>query len=909
MKNKILQKSIITLVIAFISIVSFGGTNTSKTAYAVEPAKTTKELCEGLTPAGTYNPDGSCFIPNAKDCSTLGADYEEKSPADATGIVCKKSAVGSTANAEKEKVLKERMYIIIEIQQWLNTVIWPVLVMIGDLMNNNILFGAGMDERLREIWIPVRNLINLFFVLAMVAIAIYNILGIGEDNDAYSIKQILPKMIIAIIAVNFSFIGIKVFLDGINVLTTSIFALPDQVKEGLGDITQQEAMVQRFCLGTMGKTIDKVDITGNTESGLDLASYKVVILNFAEKNTFLIQPEYTIEQLKGDLGLSNLSATELNKITSTYFKSEGQSKLAKEFVAAEENRICTNDAKLTPRGKAFLTKYNSSNAALAMALNMSKIVFYQEIDITTLTESNISKLFINTIFSVAMYLIYVVSFLALFIVLLARLVVLWLGVVASPVIIVSMVLPVFKEKLGFGELVDKFVQNAIAPIMIALSMTVGWIMLRAIQNVNILSSDAVKITNGIPVAGLNTIQDLIVALGTVGVIWMAVSSAANKSIAEPITKSLYGALGQAGSFVGNIAWKHAPLFPVSIPGQPDKIMATPEILGKVLDNAEYSYKKKQLDKADMVSEALGFKEKGVKQFDDIVHAKNTKEALGIMSNPNNERAIINGSKGEIDDKINEFNKRYGGKFFNDLNNGGQESRKLKDLIEALNKETDESKKKDIREKIAKHLKTYGNEIQKEQDAREAAEAGTSPAAGTPAAAPHAFTEHDKVGGADIGAANVAKMTDATAALTKALHDKTKGEADIKPLLKAFEVNGHKPTAAELKAFITDPESKKRLQEIFGDDAKIKAAIDAAKTDKVAGAPEKQFAQGGVTAQPGTQGTAQLPGTPAQTQTGTSIPGAGVVQSNIARAGEERKQPNEPIKPEDKNQTGTQTGTV
>ncbi|MFA6305826.1 MAG: hypothetical protein WC651_03830 [Candidatus Gracilibacteria bacterium] len=825
MKNKILQKSIISLVIAFLTV---GGIGTlSQSAYAA-PAETTpaattptattptqsvKESCEALnlTPKAEYIPvNNTCFIPNGKDCTALGAAYEEIASSDQAGISCKKVASVSATNPEQEKVLRERIYFIIEVQKWLNSIIWPILVMTGDLMNNNILFGAGMDERLREVWIPIRNLMNLFFVLAMVAIAIYNILGIGDDNDTYSIKQILPKMIIAIIAVNFSFIGIKVFLDGINVLTSSIFALPDQAKEGLGDISQNPDMIQRFCLGTMGRTVSDMgtmEATTTTESGLDLATYKKVILDFATKNKITAITQDKLNQLTTETAVYDY----LYKLPSSDFSQIQRNQLGNLVSQATSGLICTNDFKLTLRGKAFLTKYNSQNAALAMALNMSQMVFYKELDITTLTEANVSKLLTNTVFSVAMYLIYVVSFLALFIVLLARLVVMWVGIVASPIIIVSMVLPVFKEKLGFGDLVDKFVQNAIAPIMIAFSMAVGWIMLRAIQSVNILSSDSITIgSGGIPVAGLNTIQDLIVAVGTLGVIWMAVSAASNKSIAEPVTKALYGGLGKAGSFIGDVAWRNMPLFPVTIPGQPDnKMQMTPEIIGQVLRDAKNKYEDTQSNKAKEVSEALGLRNPNEKRFSDLKEAKNSKEALGIMRR--NEQTLRDGGK-EADGNLTDFlGRENDNNFQRDLTEKkmGPKSEDFKKLIDSFKTETDPEKRKKSRVEIADYVRKYGEEMEGEWEKRKTA--GTEPKA-TPA--PYAFTEDTKVGNKEIGKEHIDAMNTATKELTAALKE-GKDLTALKPLLEKFKVDGQSVTDDQLKKFITDPDARKKLEEIFG----------------------------------------------------------------------------------------------
>ncbi|MBI4975357.1 hypothetical protein HZC20_01645, partial [Candidatus Peregrinibacteria bacterium] len=238
----------------------------------------------------------------------------------------------------------------------------------------------------------------------------------------------------------------------------------------------------------------------------------------------------------------------------------------KEITGSLNNEIC-DGTKLTTRGKLYLQEFGSRNAALAMALNMSGLVYYQDVNAQSLIEGKISAMLISTIFSLLMYLIYAASFIALFIVLLARLVVLWISIVASPIILIGMAIPTVKEKGGFGELIDKFVQEAIAPIGIAFAMTVGWIMLRAMQSISPISSDITlqfDPTKGIPVVGLNTLQDLMVAVGTLGVIWLAVFTAASKSVAAPVTEMIKGGLLTAGKFIGNLPLRHLNLIPVQV---------------------------------------------------------------------------------------------------------------------------------------------------------------------------------------------------------------------------------------------------------------------------------------------------------------------------------------------------------
>jgi hypothetical protein len=506
------------------------------------------------------------------DVATAG-DLKDKCPdkytIDAAKKICTKNAAATTT--DKTQVLK-MMNFLIALQDILNKLLWPVLVMIGGLIDNSLLFGNGMEERLREIWIPIRNIVNILFVVALVAIALYNVLGIGDENSNYSIKAILPKIIVGIIVVNFSFLGIKVFLDGINVLTSAIFALPNQVgadtlvldPERKGD----QEIIDKYCRTVKDKeyneTIDYVAMEKEDDDRL----YKRV----AQSDKFKTYFEGKIEASTTAAQIEEMVAGGI--FTGTDDESDILEEEWDKTIAENENgKICVYDKEkkkfiLTNHGQLFLKRWNARNSSLAMALGLSKIVLYKEINIGSL--GNIDKLLINSALSLLLYILFVASFMALFVVLLGRLVVMWLAIALSPVLLLTMAIPAIKENVsGFGDITSQFVQNAIAPLGIALSLSIGWIMLKALQGVNSLyGGEQISFTaaEGIPVVGLTSMQDLIVGVGTIAVIWLGVFTAASKTIAGGVTDWMKSGLMKAGSWVGTLPLKHAPLFHIDLPG-------------------------------------------------------------------------------------------------------------------------------------------------------------------------------------------------------------------------------------------------------------------------------------------------------------------------------------------------------
>lgn len=507
----------------------------------------------------------------AASCSELGADYhivnyqtitaEEADEANPVKTTCAKTPKGAIDTSG----LLKNIEVLAGLQTFLNSLIWPVLVLIGGLMENDLLFGSGMEERLRDIWIPIRNLVNILFVIVLVGIALYNVLGISEEGGTYSIKAVLPKLVIGIIAINFSFIGIKVFLDAINVLTTSIFALPGQINEELAKVldkpeeAENKELITRMCASMEGTKF--ADLNDQTDQLAQQQQEAIIYHQVASTKTYTtdakIVSDDSVQQIKDKIHLKG-QATE--------------DAFNKDIQKAKESKFCTGKG-LTSQGELFLKRYNSRNAAFALALNMGKIVFYEDIKFDV---DKIEKLFVNTLFSLMLYFVYIASFLALFVVLLGRIVVMWLSIAISPILLLMIAAPTLKEKMGgFSKLSEQFVKNAIAPVLIALSMTIGWIMLKAVQGLNMGGSGSTFSTDsafpmdpsgGVPVVGLNTLQDFMVALGVIAVVWLGVFSSAEGTIAEFATNWMKEHLLTAGKWIGSLPFKHLPIVPISLPG-------------------------------------------------------------------------------------------------------------------------------------------------------------------------------------------------------------------------------------------------------------------------------------------------------------------------------------------------------
>ena len=460
------------------------------------------------------------------------------------------SALKGMSNSEKEEIQKVVSKLLL-LEQWLNKLIWPVFMMIGGLLNNELIFTNGMDQRLYDIWVQIRNIVNIVFVIVLVGIALYSVLGISSENSQYSIKTVLPKLIVGIIAVNFSFLGIKVILDATTVVTTAIFAIPNQTLGTLQDMkvvdSSDKDVVEELCKKMYGSdgTVDDFNEKINDLMYKNFAATKPGVLNQRDKAA-------TIK-----------SAIEADKEGNLKAEFTDYQKANKPICEAKNNKLA-----LTSNGEDFLSKFRSNNAALAMAINMGGILF---IDRSTglSTGSDIMQLAIGIVFSFALNVVYMFAFLTLFLVLIARLVVVWISLAFSPIIVLGMTVPGMEKIDMFKKIQDSFVKHVTAPIVIAITMTIGWVMLSALSSLGLETASAPgsvmgMAVPGIPLPGLETMQSLIAAICTAAVVWMGATSAAEGTYVDGVVKSVGGVLTKAGKFIGRAPFMYAPILPIQL---------------------------------------------------------------------------------------------------------------------------------------------------------------------------------------------------------------------------------------------------------------------------------------------------------------------------------------------------------
>jgi len=366
-----------------------------------------------------------------------------------------------------------------------------------------------MQTILLNIWTAVRDFVNIMFVLGLMAIAVANIMGISSDKVA--LKTILPRIVIALIAVNFSFLACKVILDVVNVTSTAIFAIP-------------------IASDSLKKYTDP--------KGTAIAELSSKICEKMIKQESANKPDSP----KG--GTPTPSSAFCQDAKTSTPPADGAPAIKKE---------------LTALGKSFFSTFNSRNAALVMAIELQDIVNIDSVDTDKI--SDLKGLAINSIFSIIFFVIYATAFVALFVAMLIRVVVLWLTIAISPISFLGFAFPSVKGSLGENDPFKLFVSHALIPLKVSIVLTIGMIMISQLKNISGNSINATDPASlGAITTGISTVQDLIAGMATAAFIWIAAFEAFKGTKATSFVDKIRNKVGDFGKTVAKIPL-YAPILP------------------------------------------------------------------------------------------------------------------------------------------------------------------------------------------------------------------------------------------------------------------------------------------------------------------------------------------------------------
>lgn len=644
----------------------------------------------------------------------------------------------------------------------LQAVLWPILILIGGLLNNDLLFSGGMNTMLQNIWMAVRDFVNILFVLGLLVVAIVNIVGVGKEDLA--ISKVLPKIAIALIAVNFSFLACKVVLDAVNVGTTAIFAIPlasDSLKK-YSDPAELDALSDKFC-----NKINNLPDQQSTDNPY-CEPVKAEAANAGQQGS---------EAPQGGGGTNQDAPT---------------------------SAVGGVKAKLSDKGKEFFSTFNSRNVAIIMAVELMNITDIDEVK--KVDVQSLKDLAVNTLFSMIFLVIYGTAFVALFVALLVRVVVLWIAIALSPLSFLGIAFGQIKNKFGDDDPFFKlFFKHALIPLPVAVILTIGMIMITQLQQMFPAAQFATASGQlGAITSGMSTVQEIMAGLATAAFIWIAAFKALEGTKADFLVQPIKGAVERFGKGVAKLPL-YAPILPVG--GEKVGLAA----LGSALAGPELLAQREQSRYAEI------FGDKNTKLIKDLEQAKNQTEARSLIA----QMILAKGHKldKEMQEAIAKSLEKYNIKDLS-LPAGMTMASLLKDLKEGT---VNESQFKQIMDMNKGKLKAPEMDIKGTQEQADAAKkAAEKPPVRTNVKFEELETATKKLNDAQSGLQTAANNNNVTEV------ERKKGEikaqiAVIQPIVAArdkIQTNKDYKTAFNADGTVKDTNVAKSIKDQYDDLAKV-----------------------------------------------------------------------------------------
>ncbi len=381
----------------------------------------------------------------------------------------------------------------------------------ADFFNNPIMMGS-----LNSIWVLSRDIMNIIFALMLIGVSFYVIIT-GKTDKA---KEKIVNFVVAVILVNFSWFFPRVIMDIANILTATVYTIPNILGQGF------------TC-----KTLDEngpVDCRVVTNA---------IIFPSPEKMTEFC-PVRVIEG--PGIWCTCVDGIECHK-TDTYANAQNTMAPAHAMI----NGLAVSFARITVLatiptstiGRGGAPPLNDTQAAMvSLEIAMSVMLAF------------------------AIQLAVILPLLGLAVGLFIRIVILWVTTAFMPFSFLGYVI---NGKLGTNifefetDIWKEFLNAAFLPVTIAIPFVIGFIMLSAVATVPAPPGLSESLTIGVPIlSGVKTWWQLLWTMAAVGIIWTGAFAALSKS--KIIGKFTDKIKGVGESVFGSIA-KIPLLVPLPLP--------------------------------------------------------------------------------------------------------------------------------------------------------------------------------------------------------------------------------------------------------------------------------------------------------------------------------------------------------
>lgn len=454
---------------------------------------------------------------------------------------------------------------------------FPILSLIGMLMENDFVMGGDMQNTLNEVWKIIRDFANVIFVFILLIVAFVNVVGLGDAVAQYEMKKMVPRIIAALILVNFTFFFSKVAIDGANILTAAIYSIPSdsdiaKARKGVTDVNtiySYDCDLERYKQGKEWVKTEKINSSSFKDG------------EYNGGNSYIESGSIKGKEMNFEVDRKKL---------------------------AEDQVVCffvLAPSDYGPDGGGTGTKFVASQIPYVMATSFSGIV-----DINKVADGVNSgvTLTINSFFQLFMFLVLFFAFLALLVALVVRVVMLWVLVILSPLVVIQKLILSGSSFGGDFDAFDAFIKYLLIPVKVAVVMMIGLVMVTTIpkffeseQKLQTLENRAQTSTmaddkmNKINIGkDPSTLQFMMFWIMSVGILWVGVFWSFKGTKAEGFTEPIK----KAGQWV-----MKSPQY-AKIPGTGGMSVAG---LGRLKSNFKNHFMEMNVNEpADALSKKLGF---------------------------------------------------------------------------------------------------------------------------------------------------------------------------------------------------------------------------------------------------------------------------------------------------------------
>lgn len=140
-------------------------------------------------------------------------------------VLAQAGGAGTAVRGSLPDDLVQWMSKLAAINTFMHILLLILLDFLGYFLRADFFTNPKMMEALNNIWVLARDIMNIIFALTLIGVAFYTII---TGNSKY-IKEKISQFVIAVILVNFSWFFPRVIIDVANILTGTVYAVPNML--------------------------------------------------------------------------------------------------------------------------------------------------------------------------------------------------------------------------------------------------------------------------------------------------------------------------------------------------------------------------------------------------------------------------------------------------------------------------------------------------------------------------------------------------------------------------------------------------------------------------------------------------------------------------------------------------------